>query len=531
MKNASTRICLLFSFISISSFIHAQDPVQEWVQYYNGPAETFDEANSVAYDSQDGTIVVAGRGYDVEGLVNVFVVKYDYQGNVVWDYIWDGPAGFDDTPWDIVVASNGNVYICGQTKTADGYYDSDMFILALDNAGNYLWEDVYGLIGPYFDIAYEMRLDFDENIYVVGTDNQGETNDLYSGGVVNRYTPEGVLDWTIHHNSSTVPDFTDGLAAIDIDINENIVLAGSTTLLNSWYDMACMSYNQAGDQNWINTIAGSLNNVSESFVDVETDIYGNTFVLGHNSTSEWEIAKYNSDGIYQWNYIMEDLSFQQEWGIDYLHSDGQGNIYVGVSASGDIYLTKLDPGGNQLWQSVWASPSGYSDSVYQLATDLAGNIYIAGRAAISGSYYDMIMLKFDVDGNLVWDVNHNGPANNNDEAHGIVVSPDGSVIYLIGYARGYTPNADLVVVKYTQVVGVEENAKSNFVVSPNPTSEYLFIQSANTPQSASFLIYDSQGKIVKSGSIQSGQRLDVHELGAGLYSLAAYGIVTRFVKE
>lgn len=532
MKNSTLRICVFLSILFISTLCHAQDPVQEWVKFYNGPAETFDEGNSVVYDSQDGTIIVAGRGYDVEGLVNVFVVKYDYLGNVVWDYIWDGPAGFDDTPWDIVVASNGNVYVCGQTKTADGYYDSDMFILALDSSGNYLWEDVYGLIGSYFDIAYEMRLDFDENIYVVGTDNQGETNNLYSGGIVNRYTPAGVLDWTIHHNTATVSDYTDGLAAIDIDINENVVLAGSTTLLNSWYDMACMSYNQAGDQNWINTIAGSLNNVSESFVDVETDIYGNTFVLGHNSTSEWEIAKYNSDGIYQWNYIMEDLSFQQEWGIDYLHSDGLGNIYIGVSAAGDIYLTKLDPDGNQLWQSVWASPSGYSDGFYQLTADLAGNIYIAGRAAMTGSYYDMILLKFDVNGNLVWDVSHDGPAANNDEAHGLVVSPDGSTIYLIGYARGYTSNADLVVIKYAQTVNIDEENLRDLRAYPNPAKDVLTIQSDFSNSNASYIIFNMAGTSCMNGTLGSNQQhIAISDLSSGLYSIVIDGHVERFIKN
>lgn len=531
MKNASTRICLLLSFISISSFTQAQDPTLEWVKFYNGPAETFDEANSVVYDSSDGTIIVAGRGFDTDGGINVFVVKYDADGNVIWDYVWDGPAGFDDTPWDIEVASNGNVYACGQTKTAEGYWDSDMFLIALDQNGNYLWEDVYGLIGQYFDIAYEIRLDFDENIYVVGTDNQGETNNLYSGGIVNRYTPAGVLDWTIHHNTSTVSDFTDGLVGIDIDINENVVLAGSTTLLNSWYDMACMSYNQAGDQNWINTIAGSLNNVSESFVDVETDIYGNTFVLGHNSTSEWEIAKYNQDGVYQWNYIMEDVFFQQEWGVDYLHSDGQGNIYIGVSAAGDIYLTKLDPDGNQLWQSIWASPTGFSDGFYQLTADLAGNIYIAGRAAMSGSYYDMILLKFDVNGNLVWDVSHDGPAANNDEAHGLVVSPDGSVIYLIGYARGYTPNADLVVIKYAQTTGVVEQTHSTISVFPNPANDYLIIQSASRSSNSTYTIYNCDGKACKNGTLASNQRIDIQDLSAGLYSIAMDGQVVRFVSQ
>lgn len=532
MKTILTPLVVLWICTLDLCIANTQDPTVQWVKTYNGPAETFDEANSVVYDSSEGTIIVAGRGWDTEGMVNVFVVKYNSDGDVVWDYVWDGPASFEDTPWDIEVSSTGNIYVCGQSKTADGYWDSDMFLLALDSDGNYLWEDVYGLIGAYFDIAYEIRLDYYEFIYIVGNDNQGETNNLYGGGIVNRYTPEGALDWTIHHNASTVYEFNDGLAAMDIDINQNVVMGGATTLLNTWYDMACMSYSQTGDQNWINTVAGSDNNTSESFVDVETDIYGNTFALGHTSSAEWKVVKYDEEGLFQWDYLMEDLSFNQAWGVDYMHSDGQGNLYYAVTAAGDIYLTKLSPDGDVLWQSIWASALGYSDDVYQMTSDLAGNIYIAGRAGIGNSYYDMLMLKYDTNGNLVWDVNFDGPAINNDEAHGLVVSPDGSVIYLVGYTRGYTPNADLTVVKYAQKSNdVNEATLPSFSIYPNPAEDVIGIQSSVLKANAAYTITNSIGEVAMSGTLAAGQQVDTSTLSAGLYMVSVEGQVRRFVKR
>jgi len=62
--------------------------------------------------------------------------------------------------------------------------------------------------------------------------------------------------------------------------------------------MAVVSYDHSGSQYWINTNPGSLNNVTESCLDVINDIYGNIFTIGDNAVGNWEVLKYNDQGIY-----------------------------------------------------------------------------------------------------------------------------------------------------------------------------------------------------------------------------------------
>lgn len=263
--------------------------------------------------------------------------------------------------------------------------------------------------------------------------------------------------------------------------------------------------------------------------DVINDVYGNIFTIGYNATGNWEVLKYDADGIYQWTYILEDLYFAYETFIDHMFADGDGNLYLAVSANGDIQVVKLLPDGSLGWHTAWASPSGYNDHVFELTHDLAGNLYIAGRAAYANTFYDMLLVKIDVNGNVVWDVNYEGLSAQNDEAKGLVVSPNGSAIYLVGYSRGATANADLTVVKYAQTVGVDESMNKTLSIYPNPVHNKLKIQ--NCPSNQSVQIFNSTGAEVWSGKVSIQKEIDLTDLAPGFYSISAGNLSAHFVKN
>jgi uncharacterized delta-60 repeat protein len=521
-----TILLSVFCLFLLSGY--SQDPNVEWVRTYNGPAETFDQAHVVAYDPTSGNIVVVGNGWDTEGGINVFVVEYNAAGDLIWDTIWDGPFHFEDVPYDVAIGSNGEVYVCGQTKTGEGYWDSDMFLIAFDTNGNLLWEDTYGLAGAFLDIAYEIRIGNDGKIYVAGNDDQGETNNHYAGGIVNRYTTAGEIDWTIHYNSATEYPYTDNFHGMDLDSDQNVLVCGSTVTLNTGYDMAAASYNQSGAQNWVDVNPGALNNVTESCLDIISDDQGNVFTIAYNSEGNWEVVKYNQDGLDQWTYILGDVYFTYEVFIDHMYTDTNGNLYFAVSGNGDIHVVKLLSDGNLGWHTIWASPSGYNDHVFELTHDNQGNLYVAGRAAFANSFYDMLLIKIDANGDVVWDVNYEGLSAQNDEAKGLFISPDGSAIYLVGYSRGATSNADLTIVKYAQTVGIAEVSKKELVLYPNPVLDKLSIQNCSADQIIH--IFNSTGAEVWRGKLPNHQAIDISNLPAGFYFISSEGLYGHFTK-
>lgn len=523
------KTILLSSFILVSFISKSQDPTIEWMRTYNGPGELFDEANAVAMDPSDGSIVIAGKTYGAVGQVNTVVVKYNAAGDLLWEYIWDGPFSKDDNPWDMKIGSEGQIYVCGQSMTGDGYWDSDMFILAIDNDGGFMWDDTYGNVGTFLDIAYEMRIGSDGKIYIAGQDDQGETNLHYYGGVMLRYTQTGDIDWTINFNASGEWPYTDTFHGLDLDNNNHVILCGAITPLNNFYDLVTVSYGQDGSQLWMHANPGPDNTTSESNTDVIADENGNVYSIGYNSSGIWEVEKFNSSGVYQWTYTLDGFYFDYETMIDQMVLDGAGNLYFAVSANGEIIVVKLLPDGTEAWQTIWASPSGFADDVFELVIDFQENLYVAGRAGFANSYYDMLLLKLDNQGNLIYDVNYEGLASQNDEAKGVVVSPDGSAVYLVGYTRGVTPNADLTIVKYAQTVGVVEKETNQFSLFPNPASEKLNIKFHG--EKMPLQIYDLTGQMIWSGMPDGANVIDISHFSPGAYYITSEVTKSIFIKS
>ena len=126
---------------------------------------------------------------------------------------------------------------------------------------------------------------------------------------------------------------------------------------------------------------------------------------------------------------------------------GAGNsVYVtGVSTNNgnDAVLLKFDVNGNLLWERTWGGPD--SDESLAVAAAPDGSAYIAGTATSFGpSSSGLFVVKFDSLGTLVWQRILDGAAGN-----AVAVGPDGSV-----YAAGTTPrdligHFDVVVLKVT----------------------------------------------------------------------------------
>src|SRR5690606_13055236 len=152
-----------------------------------------------------------------------------------------------------------------------------------------------------------------------------------------------------------------------------------------------------------------------------------------------------------------------------------------------------------------------------------------GRGAITNGYYDMVMLSYSPDGELRWDISYDGAANQNDEANGIVVTPDGSTIYVVGGIGGLTGNGDVGGSKYSQAaVGIHETTAASFSIYPNPAKDRIHIQ---LDKPAAVSIYTATGQLVETRTAQSVYRIDISEYPAGLYLVASEGVHKRFVKE
>ena len=104
-------------------------------------------------------------------IYNMFLVKYDALGNVVWAKNEGGTNIYNESINGIVIGGSGNIYITGYfgnstitfgTVNLTNEGDDDMFIVKYDTSGNVIWAKSAG--GVDDDIATSINVDALENL-------------------------------------------------------------------------------------------------------------------------------------------------------------------------------------------------------------------------------------------------------------------------------------------------------------------------------------------------------------------------------
>ena len=80
----------------------------------------------------DGSDNIFVTGYETEleaeGKSDVWLRKYDTDGNVLWTETYNGPSNEDDWGWGIV-AFGDSVYVAGKTATGPNTGDENVLVL------------------------------------------------------------------------------------------------------------------------------------------------------------------------------------------------------------------------------------------------------------------------------------------------------------------------------------------------------------------------------------------------------------------
>jgi hypothetical protein len=157
------------------------DPL--WEKIYGGDYSV----GTCMLRTADGGYVIAGWGSSPSGGdSDVHLMKTDYAGKELWAYTYGGSD--HDYGYSIEQTSDGGFLVVGSTSS-NGAGKYDVYMIRTDSAGNLLWERTYG--GPADDYGYSVEATRDggyviaggtfsfgaghEDVYLIGVDSLGNT--------------------------------------------------------------------------------------------------------------------------------------------------------------------------------------------------------------------------------------------------------------------------------------------------------------------------------------------------------------------
>lgn len=212
-------------------------------------------------------------------------------------------------------------------------------------------------------------------------------------------------------------------------------------------------YGEDGDEQAAAIVADDSGNVymtGNSGGDVFTLKYGNSQETQDSFGLIWEVSYDGPD-----NLIDEAAA---------IALDSEGNVYVtgfstGNTTGEDIVLIKYDPDGNMDWDRTFDGPAQLGDRGRAIAVDSTG-VYVTGSSyrGMNFAHSDIPVLKYDFSGNLIWDVSYDSRRNGMDKAHAIAL--DSSGVYITGESEESSgsdkdKDYDYITVKYDKTNGNE----------------------------------------------------------------------------
>lgn len=140
--------------------------------------------------------------------------------------------------------------------------------------------------------------------------------------------------------------------------------------------------------------------------------------------------------------------------------DSTGSVYIaGYTRSssfgtGDYLVIKYRPNGDTAWVRTYNGPGNGEDEAVAIAVDRFGNAYVTGFSTGAGTGTDFATIKYNSNGVVQWVRRYDGPTQNADVAHALVLDANANV-YITGESWGPTTLSDFLTVKYN-TNGVEQ---------------------------------------------------------------------------
>ncbi len=350
--------------------------VNTWQIAFGGDDK--DIAYSVA-PAEKGSVIVVGltRSYGL-GRDDVLAMKVDAHGKVLWKKTFGHKR--QDIAYAVVRTTDGNYVAVGQTRSFSKLGDPDVYAVKFDTDGNLIWERHFG--GEMQDFAKCAVATGDGGVLLAGASES--FGDSYLDAYIIKIDKNGKEEWAKIVGGER-EDVANGIA---LTTDGGFVIAGVTQSYGyQSKDYYIVRFDKHAKQRWTKVLGEDSDDIAKAVVataDGSCVVTGKTRSYG-SKRSDIMVIKVAPNGKLIWQRLFGYK--EKEWMNAIVPGDNGGFMMAGQTDSFghgkfDFYIMQLDKEGHSLWGPVYGGE--LSDKAYALTRTNDGSYVVVGSTKSYG---------------------------------------------------------------------------------------------------------------------------------------------------
>lgn len=433
----------------------------------------------------------------------------------------------------LAATTDKSFVICGNTSSY-GIGTTDIYILKIDSAGKYQWENTLG--GANIDHAHSIRQTTDSGFVISGYTNSFG-NAGYNAYLV-KVSSAGLLQWQRTYGG----DDWDFAYWAEQTNDGGYVLCGESFRSGKNSQAYLIRTDAAGDTIWTQTFGGSG---EDAFKEVRQTSDGGFVAAGYAT---------DSTGDKDFFLLKTDALGNTAWEKTYGGSANDSCSSLDICADGGFllggcrdtlgkhktYFVKTDASGNEMLSKANMGDSG-NRSISRIRETVEEHYtytQICDEGGLGGQ--EIYLIKYDPTGNWFPFVSTLG-GNKDEEAYDLIQNAD-SGYTLVGYTETFGSGPDNIFIARTNAAGSYNNTVNSYVavseiqhdddglmIYPNPTNGKFQVAGSKF-KAIVIRTYNQLGEVILISAGSEKNEIDISAAPNGIYLLeivAAEGTIRR----
>lgn len=357
---------------------NAQIPDTVWTKVYGGAGD--DVGRCVQSTADGGYVIVGHTGSSGAGAYDVWLLKTDSLGNILWTRTYGGYSF--DGGHSVEQVADGGYIIAGSTRSFGDNFD-DLYIVRTDSTGDTLWTSIYSLDSAYV-CGHAIKVTHDGMYVVAGSWDR----EYYPGGFLMKLNTLGSIIWDVW--------FPYYICDVIETSDHGYVVTGAFIEPLYFYNLVIYKIDSLGNIAWSNFY--EFTSIGSSVIQTAG---GGYIIAGSicDTIGDWHIGLFKTDsqGDTMWTRTYAFTS--HDIGRSVKRTPDNGYAIAGCAdyyLSSDVCIVRTDSVGDTLWTRIYGG-SDRDEAWFIEKTNDGGYIIVGSTESFAVAARDLWVLRLSTD--------------------------------------------------------------------------------------------------------------------------------------